>query len=177
MRFRSLFMAAGIIAATTLALPASAQAAAPGPAQAAVTAPAAQGVTRADILKRADFWFKRGVPYSTQRYYPDPDGKKYRTDAAGYVSMAWRLPTSLTVEQLTDPAVTERITADQLRPGDALADAKSGNVLIFAGWADKKRTHYVAYEQTPPRVKHHKVPYPYWDHKADYAAYRYKNIA
>ncbi|MER7848660.1 hypothetical protein ABTZ03_32520 [Kitasatospora sp. NPDC096077] len=82
----------------------------------------------------------------------------------------------LTAEQLTDPAVTQRITAGKLQPDDALIDVKTGNVLLFPGWADRAHTHYIAYEQTPPRAQHHKVLFPYWDQKADYAAYRYKNI-
>jgi hypothetical protein len=173
---RSAVLAAVTVVAAAVLPVSAAQAAAPAASattRAGVAQVTAVSTTRAEVLKRAAFWFKRGVPYSQQRSYPDPQGKKYRTDSSGYVSMAWGLPDSLTTQTL--PTVSHPIAKDELLPGDVLLNPDR-HVLIFAGWANKEKTMYVAYEQTPPRVQHHAVPYPSYDHRNEYLPYRYNNI-
>ncbi len=37
-------------------------------------------ITRKEILARADYWISRHIPYSMTGSYPDPQGRKYRTE-------------------------------------------------------------------------------------------------
>jgi hypothetical protein len=45
-------------------------------------------ICRKEILFRGEYWVSRHVAYSMSAYYPDPDGRKYRTDFSSFVSMA-----------------------------------------------------------------------------------------
>ncbi|WP_030264855.1 hypothetical protein [Streptomyces violens] len=164
---RSAALAALTVAAATLAAPSSHAADAPA---------AAATITRDEVLARTKFWFDRQVPYSQKRTYPDPQGKRYRTDSSGYASMVLKLPApGRNTQGLADPAVTEKITKSQLQVGDLLLN-KSKHVVIFAGWANAAKTRYWTYEQTPPRVKNRTVPYPYFAGNGTFEPYRYKYI-
>ena len=37
-------------------------------------------ITRKEIIDRANYWVSRHVPYSMSKTYPDPQGRKYRTE-------------------------------------------------------------------------------------------------
>ncbi|MFE4052374.1 peptidoglycan-binding protein [Streptomyces sp. YIM B13518] len=136
----------------------------------------APAITRADIIERARNWVTRKVPYDVASY--EADG--YRQDCSGYVSMAWRLPANEWTGSLGKYA--ERITKDELRPGDILLfhDASSpyggSHVVLFGGWADTARSRYVAYEQTLPHTRQKTTPYAYWNNSARYVPYRYKGV-
>ncbi|MFI5663715.1 hypothetical protein [Streptomyces sp. NPDC051684] len=168
---RSAVLAAVTVVAAAV-LPATA-ARATAPTDGADTKAPESTVTRAEVLQRADFWVREAVPYSQRHSYRDPQGAKYRADSSGYASMAWHLPTSLTTRTL--PTVSHRITKDELRPGDVLLNPDQ-HVVIFAGWADKKRSSYLAYEQTPPHAQRHTLPYPYYRHDKEYLPYRYNGV-
>ncbi|MFD7703628.1 peptidoglycan-binding protein [Streptomyces caelestis] len=133
-------------------------------------------ITRADIVERARNWVTRKVPYGVASYWSDG----YRQDCSGYVSMAWRLPGNEWTGSLAKYA--ERITKDELRPGDMLLfhDASSpyggSHVVLFGGWANTARSQYVAYEQTIPHTRRKTTPYAYWNNSARYVPYRYKGV-
>jgi SH3 domain protein len=40
-------------------------------------------ITRDEIIERGMYWINKKVPYSQSAYYPDPQGRKYRTDCSG----------------------------------------------------------------------------------------------
>ena len=99
----------------------------------------AQAITRTQVLKRANNWIKKRVPYSQSSYY-----QGYRQDCSGFVSMAWKLKTSYTSSDIGCVAV--RISVNALKPGDAVH--RSGHVEIFGGWKDKKARKYWALEES-----------------------------
>ncbi|MGX2997018.1 peptidoglycan-binding protein [Streptomyces sp. JNUCC 64] len=133
-------------------------------------------VTRAEIIRRAKTWVDARVPYSMTKYWPDG----YRQDCSGFVSMVWGLKSNEWTGSLARFA--DRITKDQLKPGDMLlfhdpANPNRGShVTIFGGWTDYTRQHYIAYEQTPPRTVKRSTPYPYWNNKDRYVPYRYRGV-
>jgi hypothetical protein len=98
----------------------------------------ALAIDRATVLARAQSWIDKPVAYSQAKYHLG-----YRTDCSGYVSMCWSTGTSWSTSSFH--AVTHRITAAQLKPGDAML--KPGyHVRLFAGWTDDTHTNYVAFE-------------------------------
>lgn len=99
----------------------------------------ASAITRAQVIKRANTWVKKKVPYSQSGYY-----KGYRRDCSGMVSMAWKLKRSYTSRTLS--SVATRISKSQLLPGDAIHTP--GHVAIFGGWANRSRTKYISLEQS-----------------------------
>ena len=132
------------------------------------------------MIRRAAFWVQKKVPYSMSKYYPDVNGKKYRTDCSGYVSMAWSLSSSLST--VTLPGVSKKISKNDLKAGDILCKCgpntggAGGHVLIFEKWVDAAKTKYWAYEQHGNHVTDHRtVPYPYFNDKS-YVPRRYNNI-
>src|SRR5262249_21313128 len=73
------------------------------------------------------------VPVSS-RTAPDSDGRPYRTDCSGLVSMAWHLSSSLDTDDFgTWPGKTV-VSMSDLRPGDGLL--KDGHIELFAYWQD-----------------------------------------
>ncbi|MFC9325779.1 peptidoglycan-binding protein [Kitasatospora sp. NPDC057015] len=147
------------------------------PADGAVGRQALQGITREQIIARAQGWVDQKVPYSMSSYWSDG----YRQDCSGFVSMAWGLDGSQTTWTLPDFA--DRITKDELQPGDVLifnnpSNPQSGShVTIFGGWADSARTSYLAYEQTSPSATRRTTPYAYWSNSSAYLPYRYKALS
>lgn len=143
-------------------------------------APGAPGavkrIHRATIINRAKRWLDAKVPYSMSKYWTDG----YRQDCSGYVSMAWNLGTNEWTGSLDKFAT--RITKDQLLPGDMLLfhnpanPSKGSHVTLFGGWVDERRTHYIAYEQTPPRTRRQATPYGYWNNATKYLPYRFNGI-
>jgi hypothetical protein len=134
------------------------------------------GITRAEIIDRAQTWVDAKVPYSLTEYWSDG----YRQDCSGYVSMAWKLPGNEWTGSLASYA--DRITKEELQPGDILlfhnaADPEKGShVTIFGGWTDSARTEYTAYEQTPPHTRRQATPYAYWSNSTSFLPYRYRGV-
>ncbi|WP_327257489.1 peptidoglycan-binding protein [Streptomyces sp. NBC_01244] len=132
---------------------------------------------RATIINRAKLWLDAKVPYSMEEYWSDG----YRQDCSGFVSMVWNLGTNEWTGSLDKFAT--RITKEELLPGDMLlfhnpADPNKGShVVIFGGWVDETRTHYVAYEQTRPTTRKLATPYGYWNNSVKYIPYRFNGLA
>lgn len=139
--------------------------------------PAAPPTTREAIMDRAEEWTRAKVPYAMNGYWSDG----YRQDCSGFISMAWNLGSSEWTGSLT--SVAERITKDQLEPGDILLfhnakDPENGShVTLFGGWTDSSRTRYTAYEQTRPATRKQATPYAYWTNSAQFLPYRYRGLA
>lgn len=148
-----------------------------GPPGQPAGAPAVPPTTREAIIDRAEKWTRAKVPYSMSGYWSDG----YRQDCSGFVSMAWNLDRSEWTGSLT--SVAERITKDQLEPGDILLfhNAKNpengSHVTLFGGWTDSSRTRYTAYEQTRPATRKQATPYAYWTNSAQFLPYRYRGLA
>ncbi|MEU2872144.1 VCBS repeat-containing protein [Streptomyces olivoreticuli] len=118
------------------------------PAHAAGTSAVGGEITTAEVMSRAQYWVDHGVPYSQSDYDPDPQGRNYRQDCSGFVSMAWHLNTSLTTWTL--PQVATRLSSlDELQPGDMLDNIDS-HVVLFGGWADAGRTTAKVWEEAHP---------------------------
>lgn len=109
-----------------------------------VSATAAYGITRDQVLARAQSWVDNPVPYSQGAYY---DG--YRTDCSGYASMC--LQTGFSYATFTFHNVAYPIAAADLKPGDLMLNTEL-HVRVFYGWVDAAHTQYVAYEQTSPNT-------------------------
>ncbi|MEV4195169.1 peptidoglycan-binding protein [Streptomyces toxytricini] len=133
-------------------------------------------IDRATIINRAKLWLDAKVPYSMSSYWTDG----YRQDCSGYVSMAWNLGSNEWTGSLDKFAT--RITKDELLPGDMLlfhnpADPTNGShVVLFGGWVDETRTHYMAYEQTRPATRKAATPYGYWNNSSKYVPYRFTGV-
>ncbi|MER5778053.1 peptidoglycan-binding protein [Streptomyces sp. NPDC002039] len=133
-------------------------------------------IDRTTIINRAKLWLDAKVPYSMSEYWSDG----YRQDCSGYVSMAWNLGTNEWTGSLDTFAT--RITKEELLPGDMLlfhnpADPNNGShVVLFGGWVDGTRTHYVAYEQTRPYTRKQATPYGYWANATKYLPYRFNGV-
>ncbi|MFD9337702.1 peptidoglycan-binding protein [Streptomyces sp. NPDC060028] len=138
--------------------------------------PAVKPIDRTTIIKRAKLWLDAEVPYSMSEYWADG----YRQDCSGYVSMAWNLGSNEWTGSLGTFAT--KITKDELLPGDMLlfhnpADPNNGShVVLFGGWVDETRTHYVAYEQTRPITRKQATPYGYWNNSLKYIPYRFNGV-
>lgn len=110
-------------------------------------------ISREEVLNRARYWLNRRVSYSMSNYTYDPQGRNYRTDCSGFVSMAYHLDVSLST--VTLPERFYRISKSQLRPGDIVGNlgagtaGASGHVVIFNGWVDSSQTRFYTIEQTP----------------------------
>lgn len=113
-------------------------------------------ITRAEVLKRAKYWWDKKVPYNQKGAYRDINGgKKYRTDCSGFVSMAWKLTSSRTTYTL--PEVSKPIAWSALKPGDIVLS--KGHVKLFEKWANADKTVMWIYEQgsTKTDMDHEKV--------------------
>src|SRR5690348_11731864 len=74
------------------------------PAHATVATPSWAGgpITGMQVILRAQDWVQKNPTYSQSAYIagPDADGKTYRTDCSGYVSMTWHLTSSYSTRTL-----------------------------------------------------------------------------
>lgn len=146
-------------------------------------------ISREDVIERAMFWVDDPRPYSMKKASPGIDGKQWRTDCSGFVSMAWNLrrsdgDTGTGTGQL--PEVLERIEKDDLKPGDALlitpgANGQSyGHVVLFNGWTDDAQTEYEGLEQVGGSLDEttkRAISYPYDSGNGEsYEPYRYPKI-
>ena len=106
-----------------------------------LSAPApASAITRQKILKRANHWVKKRVPYSQHGTY-----RGYRRDCSGFVSMSWKLGKSYSTSNISRRA--KRIKVSSLKPGDAVL-IPGRHVSIFGGWKNKRKRTYYALEET-----------------------------
>ncbi len=106
-----------------------------------LSAPApASAITRQKIIKRANYWVKKRVPYSQHSTY-----RGYRRDCSGFVSMSWKLGKSYSTSDISRRA--KRIKVSSLKPGDAVL-IPGRHVSIFGGWKNKRKRTYYALEET-----------------------------
>lgn len=146
-------------------------------------------ISREDVIERAMVWVDDPRPYSMDDSSPGIDGKAWRTDCSGFVSMAWNLrrsdgDTGTGTGQL--PEVLEPIEEGDLKPGDALlitpgANGQSyGHVVLFNGWKNDEHTEYDGLEQVGGSISKttkRTISYPYdSDNAESYKPYRYPKI-
>lgn len=155
----------------------------PGPVSPGQTSEVGGPITRQEILARAHFWVDQNVPYSQQRSAPDAQGKLYRTDCSGLVSMALHLNGSPSTVNLPDYLTP--ISWHELQPGDVVGTlgpgtgGDAGHVVLFNGWADAAHTRFHTLEERGGghgAVEHVRdVGYTVGDFVA--APYRYNQVA
>jgi hypothetical protein len=146
-------------------------------------------VSRSEVIARAKTWVGQGYVYDGDDgiigndNYPDPQGKLYRGDCSGYISMAWHLDHSRVTYgdsywNLADPSIATPITKEQIKPGDMMMAAGTrGHAVLFEAWADTGHTKYNGYEFGATPVSHSlNIPYPYWNDGRTFSPYRYNNI-
>ncbi|MCW7538625.1 hypothetical protein OOT46_12305 [Aquabacterium sp. A7-Y] len=108
-------------------------------------------IKRSEVMSRGMYWVNKHVPYSMYKTYRDPQGKQYRTDCSGFVSMALHLPYSPNTVSL--PTFVKRINWSSLRKGDIVGTlgagtgGANGHVVIFNGWANSSHTRFHTLEQ------------------------------
>ncbi|WP_018252759.1 FG-GAP repeat domain-containing protein [Salinispora mooreana] len=93
-------------------------------------------ITRDEILNRAKYWYdnRASIGYSQTGWYPDQNGRKYRTDCSGFISMAWHLSASAWTGNLD--TVATQINKNDLQPGDAL-NYKTKHAILFKRWINQ----------------------------------------
>jgi hypothetical protein len=146
-------------------------------AQAATLAAAGYGgdVSRDIAMGRAKDWYDRNVPYNQGACAWDENhGKCYRTDCSGYVSMVWKLTTSLTTYTLD--SVSHVIDWNDLLRGDALLT--DGHVMLFAKWddADTKANFWIYEEGSTASDMNYRKINVIDIRNAGYKPYRYDHI-
>ncbi|WP_305784476.1 hypothetical protein [Symbioplanes lichenis] len=133
-------------------------------------------IQRADVLERGINWYNRNIPYSQSATATDKGaGKRYRTDCSGFVSMAWKLKTSLTTRSLD--TVSHVINWNDLLPGDALLK-KGTHVQLFERWVDEDtKADFWIYEEgsTASDMNRRKIHVIDARHSG-YEPYRYDSI-
>ncbi|KAL5335519.1 hypothetical protein BJX70DRAFT_410403 [Aspergillus crustosus] len=108
-------------------------------------------ITRDEILSRGQYWVSKQVPYSMTATYPDQQGRKYRTDCSGFVSMALHA-TSPGFNTVSLPDIAKAISWDDILPGDFVGTLGSGtggaagHVTLFHSWAGSDKKEYVTLE-------------------------------
>ncbi|KAL2160554.1 hypothetical protein VTH06DRAFT_1242 [Thermothelomyces fergusii] len=108
-------------------------------------------INRTEIISRGEFWTDQNVPYSMEKTFPDQQGRYYRTDCSGFVSMALHAvaPGYSTV---TLPEIAVAISWDDLKAGDFIGTlgagtgGSGGHVTLFESWADDAHTQYWSLE-------------------------------
>jgi len=130
-----------------------------------------QCTSRDTMISRATVWVDRKVPYDQGRTY-----EGYREDCSGYVSMSWELAKPGYVTS-TLPKVCKWISKDSLQKGDVLLNVAE-HVVLFGGWADSQKSHYIAFEETRPGEGTVKrvTPYPYWYSQSSFHPCRYNSV-
>ncbi|GLY84183.1 hypothetical protein [Actinoallomurus iriomotensis] len=144
----------------------------------AATSKVGGAIKRSEVISRAKYWYDRRnkFRYDWQGSYPDPQGRRYRTDCSGYVSMALHLKSSLST--VTLPGVGHKISKKSMQAGDYIGHmgagtgGANGHVRLFQKWANRAHTTYWAYDFGSTPVKHK----TYSLSTKGYTAYRYDKI-
>lgn len=132
-------------------------------------------ISRSEVLSRAQNWINRGIWYSESNYATDIQGKSYRTDCSGFVSMAWHLQNSEVTWTLPNFA-TKLSSYDQLQPGDMI-DHTSTHVVLFVRWADSAHTSAVIDEEAHTGTKARQITYSRsYLSSNGFVPYRYNHI-
>ncbi len=109
-------------------------------------------ISRELVIARGKFWTDKRLPYNWNISHKDPQGKYYRADCSGFVSMALHLgwsPSTVDLRRYVHP-----IHKSQLRPGDIIGNlgpgtgGANGHVVIFNGWVPgSNQTRFYSLEQ------------------------------
>ena len=116
-------------------------------------------VSRAVVMARAHDWLRRGIPYSQDNHFARWDlgqGRRYRPDCSGFVSMAWALETRRAGRALVTgelPSVSAPIRWVSLREGDMLlhlvpANRGAEHVMLFERWLDASHVRATVLEES-----------------------------
>ncbi|UOX90536.1 hypothetical protein MUY14_07905 [Amycolatopsis sp. FBCC-B4732] len=143
-------------------------------------------ITRSEIIARAQYWVdhKPGPYYDPDNFAPGDngfspgpgDGRVYRRDCSGYVSMAFHL--SWSASTYTLPYYGEKIDRSELQAGDIL-NSTTEHVLLFHKWLDDKGNfEYYSFGATPVKRATANINDSTLDSHANgnYQAYRYVNV-
>ncbi|MFJ4851106.1 FG-GAP repeat domain-containing protein [Streptomyces sp. NPDC088733] len=144
-------------------------------------------ITRSEVLSRAQYWADHGYTYDQGSSAPDPQGRGYRKDCSGLVSMTWHLSSSQSTASFPGSGlITYLSTLDQLQPGDAVL--RSGHMELFAKWknpSDHGQGAYVySFNQDGETVRNPytnsnfgNLGFDTWSELTTYDPIRYKNIS
>lgn len=132
-------------------------------------------ISRATVLQRSKLWVTTKPPYSQSAYAPDPEGRMYRTDCSGYMSMCVNATQSYSTRSMG--TILHPIHKEDLLPGDFLA-AYDWHVVLFVRWNNTARTQYLAREATSTigTTVERLLPYPHYTHQNEYFPMRYNKI-
>lgn len=154
------------------------------PAPAPTTSTVGGKISRAEIIKRAEDWLNHDpkLEYSQSGWAGDLQGRKYRTDCSGFVSMALHTRTSYST--VTLPQIAYRINWSQLSPGDIVGTLGSGtggnggHVVLFKKWDNAEKTRFTAIEFSGSRddmkISHRSIKETRGG--VAYLPYRYTNV-
>ena len=135
-----------------------------------------------EILVRAYSWLWPSVPFDPNSVHRNEFGA-YRTDSAGYVAMAWRLPadrcSEVNVADLVE--ISSVIEKHEIGPGDVLLRGTStpsaDHAAIFEAWFDESRTTFWGLEQRRGLgAIRRRIRYPYENSSCYYEPYRYDRL-
>ena len=144
-------------------------------------------ISSSEVLQRAQYWIQNPPAggYDMGGWATDPQGKYYRTDCSGYVSMALHLLNSENTRSIATSSSFTPISKSQLQPGDIMNAANgagsysTGHVVLFAGWVPgTNQGTYWAYSFGGGKApEYEQVPYPgpVGDSRT-YLPYHYKNL-
>jgi len=175
--FGAASIAAGALVVPAVATAGTARTAAPA-ARASAGSKVGGAIKRSEVISRAKYWYdhRGSFSYNMNGSYRDPQGRQYRTDCSGYVSMALHLSSSLST--VTLPGVGHRVAKAKMHAGDYIGHmgagtgGAGGHVRLFQKWANSAHTTYWAYDFGSTPVKHQ----TYSLSTKGYTAYSYKNI-
>lgn len=73
--------------------------------------------------------------------------------------------------------VSTNVGKDSLQPGDSVI-CESKHVLLFAGWSDSSKTHYIAMDLASASGGSGKkiIPYPYYNGDSCFHPIRYHGV-
>jgi hypothetical protein len=127
------------------------------------------GISRDEIIARAQDWVNRQIPYSQNAY---TDG--YRQDCSGYVSMAWKSsqPGHSTYDM---QQICTKISKSEMKRGDAILNPNS-HVLLFDQWVDSDNFYEYAEHDYGQVASHDVRSYSYYAQNG-YFPCRYNNVA
>lgn len=120
----------------------------------------ARALTRAEVVRRAQYWVDAALPYCQCPNFgydrngycggrqSNPAWDPYRSDCSGLVSWSWGLPPPGRVTWTFAPYnndVSYEIPIDDLRPGDALNVDEPGrqHIALFVEWAGSNVVHVI----------------------------------
>jgi hypothetical protein len=144
-------------------------------------------ITRSETLQRSQYWVDRGFTYTqTGTWAPDPQGKTYRRDCSGLVSMAWHLPDSRSTRTFLSWTGKHQLPSlHDLKAGDAVL--RVGHIELFVRWVNGNRHEDGAYVysfnnpgetvQNPNAANNAgKIGRDSWSELTTYIPIRYNNI-